>query len=224
MIQSEDVKQILSFFPSMADIKKEDWNQSGINLIQMEPNYIIKEGQLLEYVIMILDGTVRMYKTSSNGREITLYRVYSGECCPLMTSSILSMSEFEASACVETTGLALMIPADIFRDWVDRYSKFRQFIFKSLAKRIITLATLLDSVYFKTIRGRVAEFLIQLSDKTGKADTLHITHDSLSVELGTAREVISRTLKYLENEDVIKLSRGKITIISRGALEDCADW
>lgn len=169
---------------------------------------------------MLLDGTVRMYKISTSGREITLYRIYGGECCPLMTSSILGASEFEASACVETTGLSLIIPANIFRDWMERYSKLREFIFKSLAERIVLLAGLLHGVYFKTIRGRLSEILVQLSDKSSQADILKITHDTLSVELGTAREVVSRALKCLENEDVISLSRGKITILNRKALEN----
>lgn len=220
MIRSEHLSQILSLFPSMADITEEDWNQGGVNVLQMEPNYIIEEGQFLEFVVMVLDGTVRMYKISPSGREITLYRIHGGECCPIMTSSILGKIEYEASACVETPGLVLMIPAQIFRNWTDRYPTFRQFIFKSFAKRIILLSSLLDSINFKSIRGRVSEFLIQLANQSGNTDILHVTHDSLSVELGTAREVISRTLKGLEKEDIIKLHRGKITIINQRALEE----
>nr|WP_167276382.1 Crp/Fnr family transcriptional regulator [Paenibacillus lupini] len=185
----------------------------------MEPNYIIEEGQFLEYVVMVLEGTVRMYKVSSSGREITLYRIHSGECCPLMSSSVLGESEYEASACVETAGLVLMIPAEIFREWTDRYRNFRQFIFKSFARRIVIMSNLLDSINFKSIRGRISEFLIQMANQTDNSNTFHITHDSLSVELGTAREVISRTLKELEREDIIQLSRGRNTIRNRSALE-----
>jgi CRP/FNR family transcriptional regulator len=136
-----------------------------------------------------------------------------------MTSSILGESEYEASACVETTGLVLLIPVEIFRDWTDRYRKFRQFIFKSFGKRIVIMSNLLDSINFKSIRGRISELLIEMAKEADNSDTLHITHDSLSVELGTAREVISRSLKGLENEKIIKLSRGKITITNRSALE-----
>lgn len=219
MIQSEHLSRILTLFPSLSEISEEDWNQEGIKVLQMEPNYIIEEGQFLEFVVMILEGTVRMYKISASGREITLYRIHSGECCPLMTSSVLGETEYEATACVETTGLVLMVPSAIFRAWTDRYPKFRQFIFKSFAKRIVLLSSLLDSINFKSIRGRISEFLIQLSEQTGNSDTLYITHDSMSVELGTAREVISRTLKGLEKEEIIKLSRGKITIANRETLE-----
>ncbi|WP_240548014.1 Crp/Fnr family transcriptional regulator [Paenibacillus lignilyticus] len=219
MIADEHLKRILTLFPSLAEITEQDWKQDGIKVLQMEPNYIIEEGQFLEYAIMILEGTVRMFKISPGGREITLYRIHSGECCPLMTSSILGEAEYEASACVETTGLVLAIPAEIFRDWTDRYKTFRRFIFKSFAKRIVIMSNLLDSIHFKSIRGRISEFLIQMAEQAGHSDTISITHDSMSSELGTAREVISRTLKVLEKEDIIKLSRGKITITNRAVLE-----
>ncbi|RED59408.1 Crp/Fnr family transcriptional regulator [Cohnella lupini] len=215
----EYLPRIVSLFPSLADISEQDWKHSGIQVIETEPNHIIEEGQFLEYAILILEGTVRMYKISGGGREITLYRIHGGECCPLMTSSILGESEYEASACVETTGLVLAVPVDIFRDWTDRYRKFRQFIFKSFAKRIVVMSNLLDSINFKSIRGRISEHLVQMTKQAGNSNTLHITHDILAIELGTAREVISRTLKGLENEATIKLSRGKITIMNQIALE-----
>lgn len=104
-----------------------------------------------------------------------------------------------------------------FREWTDRYQGFRQFIFKSFANRIILMSNLLDSIHFKSIRGRIAEYLIQHSQDSG--DRLNITHDILSVELGTAREVISRSLNQLEKEGLIKLSRGQIALISREGIE-----
>ncbi|MDR6550221.1 Crp/Fnr family transcriptional regulator [Paenibacillus qinlingensis] len=216
---SEYLPLINSKFPSLADISDQDWDQVGIRVVEMEPNYTIKEGQLLEYAFLLLDGTVRMYKLSASGREYTLYRIHSGECCPLMSSSILCEGEYEASACVETNGLVLLIPVDMFRHWTDHYQMFRQFIFKSFANRILIMSNLLDSLNFKSIRGRVSEFLVQLAQQGDESEPLHITHDSMSVELGTAREVISRTLKALEKEGIIQLSRGKITIRDLNALE-----
>ncbi|WP_274653292.1 Crp/Fnr family transcriptional regulator [Paenibacillus humicola] len=78
------------------------------------------------------------------------------------------------------------------------------------------MSNLLDSINFKSIRGRIAEYLIQMTENG--SDTLLITHDTLSVELGTAREVISRTLKLLEKEGLI-ITRGKITLVNRTGLE-----
>ncbi|OPH47141.1 cAMP-binding protein [Paenibacillus ferrarius] len=211
------IPQIISLFPSLTDISEEDWQTEGIKVREVKPNYVIQEGQFLDYAVMLLEGTVRMYKVSSGGREITLYRINGGECCPLMISSILGETEYEATACIEKPCLAVLIPVHAFRDWMDRYRNFRQYMFKSIAKRIIIMSNLLDSINFKSIRGRISEYLVQMtSDSSG---VLTITHDTLSIELGTAREVISRTLKMLEKEKLITLSRGSITIINRGGLE-----
>ncbi|MDR6551008.1 Crp/Fnr family transcriptional regulator [Paenibacillus qinlingensis] len=218
MIQSEHVSRILSLFPSMADLSEEDWYQDSLQVIQMEPQNIVEKTQFLKFVVMLLDGNLRTYKVSASGREITLYRVNSGECCPFMSSSILGSSEYEVNACVETAALMLIVPAEVFQDWMDRYPVFRQFIYTESARRLLHLASLLDNINFKTIRGRISEFLIQFAEQNGNSDTLYITHQSLSIELGTAREVISRTLKVLEHKEVIELSRGKITIRDRSAL------
>lgn len=213
----QHVSHITALFPSLADISIQDWSEEGIAIMEIQPNHVIDEGQFLEYAVLILEGTVRMYKISSSGREITLYRINGGECCPLMMASILGESEYEASACVESPSVVLAIPVHIFRDWMDRYKSFRQFIFKMFAKRLFIMSNLLDSINFKSIRGRVAEYLVLMTEDG--CDSLAITHDTLSVELGTAREVISRTLKSLQKEGLLNVSRGRISDIRREGLK-----
>jgi CRP/FNR family transcriptional regulator len=220
-VQAE-LPRILELYPSLTDIAKTDWEKDGVQLIELEPNFMIEEGQFLEHAVLLLEGTVRMFKISQSGREVTLYRINGGECCPLMMTSILGETEYEATACVEITCLALVIPATMFRQWMDHYSSFRQFIFKMVAKRLILMSNLLDSISFKSIPGRVAEYLHQMT--SAEKDTLYVTHDAISTELGTAREVISRTLKSFENEGIVKLSRGKITQINRQKLENYLEY
>lgn len=211
------IPYIVSRFPSLSDIRIEDWNNEDISILELQPGFQIDEGKLLERAVLVLEGTVRMYKISAGGREVTLYRIRSGECCPLMISSILGETEYEASASLESSCVVLAFPVHLFRDWMDRHRSFRQYIFKMISKRLITMSNLLDSISFKSIRGRIAEFLIEKTDDT--SDSLAITHDTLSIELGTAREVISRTLKSLENEGLLKLARGRINDIRRDELE-----
>lgn len=214
----KQIPYILERFPSLSDITEQDWSDEGITVLELQPGHVIEEeGRFLNHAVFLLEGTVRMYKISGSGREITLYRIHGGECCPLMMSSILGEIEYEASAWIEKPCVALAIPVHVFRDWMDRYKSLRQFIFKMFANRLIIMSNLLDSINFKTIRGRVAEFLVRLTEDGN--DTLSITHDTLAIELGTAREVISRMLKSLENEGLLQLSRGRISNIRRHELE-----
>lgn len=215
-VQAE-LPRILALFPSLSEIAPEDWEKEDAVLIELQPNFLVQEGHFLDYAILLLDGTIRMFKVSPGGREITLYRIQGGECCPLMMTSILGESEYEASACIEKPSLALAIPVGLFREWMDRYRGFRQYIFKTVGKRLILMSNLLDSINFKTIPGRVAQFLYEQT--ASGQDTLELTHDLIATELGTAREVISRALKSFEKEGILSLTRGRIGEIKRGELE-----
>jgi CRP/FNR family transcriptional regulator len=212
------ITAIMKLFPDFIDIPIDVWEAADISVREIEPSHMIPEGLLLDHAVFVLDGTVRMFKLSASGREITLYRISDGECCPLMSSSLLGETEYEASACTETPCLALFTPAEIFREWFDTYKRFRQFIFQSICKRIITLSKLLDTINFKSIRGRVVEFLLQAAHDN-QSNVIVTTHDTLATELGSAREVISRTLKQLKQEQLISLTRGKITIVDYKGLE-----
>ncbi|MFE5322820.1 Crp/Fnr family transcriptional regulator [Paenibacillus sp. NPDC056579] len=212
----QQIDCIVSKFPSLSDIAKEDWETNGISVWSLPPNQVLHEGHLLEHAALVLDGTVRVYKVSGSGREVTLYRIHDGECCPLMITSILGETQYEASACIEVPSTVLIIPIAVFRDWIDRYKSFRQYIFKVFAERLLIMSNLLDSIHFKSVRSRIAEYLLRETAPDQPAVTM--THDQLAVELGSAREVISRTLKTMEQEGRLQLSRGKIIVLHRESL------
>ncbi|OXM85612.1 Crp/Fnr family transcriptional regulator [Paenibacillus rigui] len=215
-MRSQQIEHIVSKFPSLSSISREDWEGNGIAVLSLPPNEVLHEGHLLEHAALILDGTVRVYKVSGTGREVTLYRISGGECCPLMISSILGETEYEASACIEVPSSVLILPIAVFRDWIDKDKSFRQYIFKVFARRLLVMSNLLDSIHFKSIRARIAEYL--LVQTAVHHNSVVITHEQLAVELGSAREVISRTLKSLEQEGWIRLSRGQITVIHKDPL------
>ncbi|UHA72506.1 Crp/Fnr family transcriptional regulator [Paenibacillus sp. 481] len=215
-MQAQQIDDIIKLFPSLADVTQEDWQAEGISIVTLPVNQVIHEGEFLKSAALILDGTVRMYKLSDSGREVTLYRISDGECCPMMASSILGETAYEASACMEKPTTVLFIPVRIFQMWMDKYLRFRQYMFKTFARRLIIMSNLIDSVVFKSIRSRIAEYLLKMTSDDN--DSLSITHDTLSIELGTAREVISRTLKTFEKDGLLRLTRGQITHIQRQQL------
>ncbi|MFD0586451.1 Crp/Fnr family transcriptional regulator [Paenibacillus sp. GCM10027627] len=216
MIHKEQIKEVVARFPSLAALTEDDWQEEGLSIEVVPANFSIYEGNYLESAPLILDGSVKIYKLSSDGREVTLYRLGSGQCCPLIASSILGESPYDASACVEKPSKLLIIPTHLYKKWVGEHQEFRQFIFKSFAQRLIIMSKLIDDINFKSIRERISEYLI---DKTSQDnDSLSITHDFLAIELGTAREVISRTLKKMENDQMLRVVRGEITHIQRSQL------
>lgn len=176
---------------------------------------VFLEGDRVEAIALLISGEVRVYKIGETGREITLYRFGNGSSCILTANAILSRKTFPAIATVERDAEAVMIPADIFRDWVKRHDLWRDFVFDLLSQRLSTVMAVVDEVVFQRMDRRVAALLT----KRGAAQNpIHITHQEIASELGSSREVISRLLEDFIREGSIRSGRGNIEILDFEAL------
>jgi CRP/FNR family transcriptional regulator len=176
---------------------------------------IFAEGDRAHAIALLLSGRVRVYKIGENGREITLYRFGSGESCVLTANAILSHQTFPALATVESEVEAIMIPADVFRDWIDRYEPWRSFVFELLAQRLANMLVVVDEVTFRRMDARLANLLLRRGQVQ---NPVAVTHQELASELGSSREVISRLLADLADEGLINMMRGRIEIVDLQAL------
>lgn len=173
-------------------------------------------GKSPENMLFLLDGTVRVQQVSETGHEIVLYRIHAGESCVLTTACLLAYEDYSADGITETPVRAAAVPRDVFDDLVAQSKAFRDFVFAAFSKRITDLFLMIDEVAFQRLDVRLAEKLITLSE--GK-DSVATTHQKLSVELGTAREVISRQLQEFHRRGWIEQTRGKISLLDRTQLE-----
>ncbi|WP_433945060.1 Crp/Fnr family transcriptional regulator [Paenibacillus sp. SN-8-1] len=212
-----DIRRISLLLPCLSLIPEEDWAQAEIRKVTPATPHFIREGHILQHAMFILQGTVRIYKITPQGREITLYRVQNGQSCVLMMASILGETPYEASASVEADTEVLLIPIHLFRTWIDLYLPLKQHVFQQIIERITSVTQLVENIAFQSIPYRIAEFLLKQMDNNNHA-TLQITHEQLAVELGTAREVISRSLKELALKNIIAARRGCIQIVDRNLL------
>ena len=181
---------------------------------------IFGPGNSPENMLFLLDGTVRVQQVSETGHEIVLYRIHAGQSCVLTTACLLTYEHYSAEGICETDVQAAAIPRGLFDDLVAQSKPFRDFVFAAFSKRITDLFLMIDEVAFQRLDVRLADRLIELSDG---GDTVSTTHQKLSVELGTAREVISRQLQEFQRRGWIVLSRGTVKIIDRVALEKLSD-
>lgn len=175
------------------------------------------EGDHSSDVAFVLKGSLRVIKIGESGREILLYRVLPGESCILQLSSVLADSGYPANAIVENETEAVMVPAALFKKWINEYPSLRNFVYGSMSKRISSMMALVEEVAFKRMDARLVEFL--LNKTSAEQMSVKMTHEEIASELGTAREVVSRLLKNLENDSFLELSRGKINLINRYGLE-----
>ncbi len=176
---------------------------------------IFGPGKSPENMLFLLDGTVRVQQVSETGREILLYRITAGESCVLTTACLLAYEDYAAEGIAETAVRAAALPRAIFDELAASSPTFRNFVFTAFSKRITDLFHVIDEVAFQRIDVRLAQGLLDLA---GQGDHLAVTHQQLAVDLGTAREVISRQMQEFQRRGWVRLARGTVDILDRDAL------
>jgi CRP/FNR family transcriptional regulator len=179
---------------------------------------VYEQGVPCPSIPFLLGGTVRVYKVGENGREITLYRVEAGEVCVLSSSCALSDADgpLPAIAVAETEVEILAVPAYQFRRLVQAHPTLQRFINAAFAERLSEMMMVIEEVAFQRVDLRAAEWLLKMAQPGH--DNIGMTHAQVAVELGSAREVISRILKDFERRGLVHLGRGQIEVTDRDAL------
>lgn len=180
---------------------------------------IFGPGHSPENMLFLLDGTVRVQQVSDTGHEIVLYRIHAGESCVLTTACLLAFEDYSAEGIAETDVRAAAIPRALFDELVGQSKQFRDFVFAAFSKRITDLFLMIDEVAFQRLDVRLADKLIKLSQDH---DVIKTTHQMLSVELGTAREVVSRQLQEFQRRGWVEQSRGSVKLLDRAQLQRLA--
>lgn len=177
---------------------------------------IMDAGDRVDAVPLVISGSIRVYQIADSGREITLYRFGAGECCVLSADSILGDRLFPARAQVLEDAEVVMIPAKRFNDWLARSPAWRDFVFGAMSQRLVSLMHTLDDVAFARLDRRIAALLARRTERD--SSSIRITHQEIADELGSSREVVSRVLEDLQDQGVVRLSRGVIEILDRARL------
>ena len=168
--------------------------------------------------IVLHNGQIRTYIISDEGREVTLYRLHANDICVLSASCLLDTIVFDVIIeAIEDTEVTL-IPAPILHQVMENNPYVELFLTKAANERFSDAMWTMQQILFMGADRRVAIFLWDEIAKTGKT-TLSYTHDEVARLIGSAREVVTRILKYFANEEIVKLSRGKIEIIDKEKLK-----
>jgi CRP/FNR family transcriptional regulator len=178
---------------------------------------VFGEGSPCQAYLILLSGEVRVQKVAESGREIVLYRVQAGETCIVTTACLMSGIDYDAEGIAESDITAQVLPEPGFRELLGRSEAFRDFVFRAYGSRISSLLMLIDEVAFGRMDRRLAACLLARAKGSG---VVTATHQELAVELGSAREVVSRLLKEFERRGWVVLSRGSVGLTNEAALSD----
>lgn len=216
---------LLSLFPVLKTLSAEAFDvlvREG-RLVKKDAGTIMKrQGEACPNVPLVLSGVLRIYKLSPGGREMTLFRAYAGDTCLVGVACKLTGEDFPAISVVEEDAEMFLIPTSVYQKYFERHLPWKDFVILTLYKRLAESLQVLESVSFDRVDRRLAAWLLNASKKEKDA-TLHVTHEQIAFELGSAREVVSRMLGEMRHQGWLELGRKRITIVDRKALEELAE-
>lgn len=173
---------------------------------------LFQPGQACERLVLLTKGTVRVRMVSETGREIELYRVRPGDMCVMSVACLMGERPYQAEGIADGDIEGVAISRGLFRELLAQSEGFRETVIAVQTRRIFDLVGLVDELAFHRTEARLAARLLQ---RAGKDDTVAETHQELALDIGTAREVVSRRLKRFEAQGLVALERGRVRILDR---------
>lgn len=220
MIGKEDLvylQDTLSFWKDLTDSQKKMLQQTVVKKRFEIGESMRGDSENCAGLFLIHRGQVRAYIISESGKEITLYRLFERDVCIFTASCMLKSITFDVFIEVEKVTEAYLIPTVLFRKLSSETASVQGFTNELMASRFSDVMWIMEQALFSSLDKRLANFLLDQEVIEGK-DTLKITHEKIANDLGTAREVVSRMLKYFQNEGMVLVNRGSIKILNQDKL------
>lgn len=173
-------------------------------------------------LLLISSGQLRAYILSEEGREITLYRLFDMDMCLFSASCMMRSIQFEVIIEAEKDTDLWLIPVEVYKQLMEESAPVANYTNELMATRFSDVMWLIEQIMWKSLDKRVASFLLEESSIEGTSE-LKITHEIIGNHLGSQREVITRMLRYFQNESMVKLSRGTVTILDEEKLRELAE-
>lgn len=168
-------------------------------------------------LILVRSGTIRAFIVSESGREITLYRLLQGDICLFSASCIMNSIQFKINLEMEEDVETYILKPTPYEQLITQSTLLSNYTSEIMSSRFSEVMWTLEQILFKSMDSRIAQFLLEQSAMQD-TDTLALTHEQVARNLGSAREVVTRLLKYFQEEKYVKLTRGKIELLNKRAL------
>lgn len=173
-------------------------------------------------LLAVRSGRLRAYMISDTGREITLYRLFERDICLFSASCVMRGLQFDVSIEAEQPSEVLVVSPEVYKRVMEESAPLANYTNELMASRFSEVMWLVEQILWKSFDRRLAAFLLEES-ALESSDELRITHERIAAHLGTAREVVTRMLRYFQCEGLVSLSRGTVRIADRQGLEALAE-
>lgn len=173
-------------------------------------------------LLLIRSGQLRAYILSDEGREITLYRLFEMDICLFSASCMMRNIQFDVTIEAEKDTELWIIPANTYKKLMEESAPAANYTNEIMSSRFTEVMWLIEQIMWKSFDRRLAAFLLDESS-IENSPTLKITHEKIANHMGTAREVVTRMLRYFQSEGMVKLTRGSIEITDRKGLGELSE-
>ncbi|MBS1628763.1 MAG: Crp/Fnr family transcriptional regulator [Bacteroidetes bacterium] len=206
----ENLSQLAAFKSSPELVEK--LIQFGVQKSFSAGSVVLQEQAFIHSIPIVMKGVLKVTRTEEDGRELLLYYIQAGESCIMSFLGGLYKDTSKVCALVEEDAVILFLPVEKVSLFIHEHPEWLDYIFRLYHKRFEELLEVVHAIAFKKVDERL---LLSLKKKASltESQVLRVTHEQLANELGTARVVVSRLLKQLEENGVVKLGRNKITLV-----------
>jgi CRP/FNR family transcriptional regulator len=205
------IKDVLPFWKSLTGEQKQTLENS-ITLLRIPEGTVHHGGSDdLDGLFLVKEGRMRAYIVSETGKEITLYRLLERDICIFSASCMLRNISFEILVEAEKDTEAFLIPSSVYQDLLKNSIHVSDYTNQLMSSRFSDVMWIMEQVLFMSFDKRLALFLLEQSNIEG-SNRLLITHETIAKHMGTAREVVTRMLKYFAAEGIVELFRGGILL------------
>lgn len=218
MIRTE---QLLPFWEQLSEQQRQLFT-AGSSRRRVTAGQLVHQGdQDCVGLIFVLSGQLRAYAISEQGREITLYRLLERDVCLFSAACMLKGIDFEISVAAEQDSELLILSPQVYARLCAESTLMAAFTNEVMAARFSDVMWLLEQILYKRFDARLAAFLLEES-AFGAQPVLALTHEKIAQHLGSAREVVTRMLRYFSAEGLVELARGKVILHDIAALTTLA--
>lgn len=221
-MKAEDIKYVQDVLPFWGDLTEDQKRMLEANIsLRLLPAGIVIHGgaKSVDGLFLVKRGQARAFIVSEKGKEITLYRLLERDMCIFSASCMLKNVNFEILVEAEKETEAYLIPSDTYQKLQKSSIQVSDYTNKLMSSRFSDVMWIMEQVLFMSIDKRLAIFLLEQS-ALEETDRLMITHESIAKHMGTAREVVTRMLKYFAAEKMVELFRGGILITDKEKLKN----
>lgn len=217
----DDVKK-LSYWDSLSEEEKAVLMRGTTGRSYQKNEYIHGFSDACLGMVYVCSGSIRVYTTSEEGREVTLFHISEGECCIMSASCVITGISLDVQLLAEEETEIMVVHSGTIQKLMDSNIYVKCFAYELAVKRFSSVVWVMQEILFARFDVRMARFLLSVYEKTGKLN-IQMTQEAIAIEVNSAREVVARMLKQFASDNLIELKRGTIVLKNIDGLKKIID-